>query len=246
MQIFVNVLGGGTITLDVEPDFRVKEVKEMVAFMTKVDTNHQSMFCSDKKLEDEMYLSDFPIKPLSTLSMKDRMLGGNSGFEPIDCIDVTSPYLFETCNFGTHGHGRSVNIWDTIDEGLNFRGTCKNPDCSASNRYVYVKKGFYPDFKGVCILNIEIFEMNCPVCNVYLGDRDISGILIYKCRLEIVGKVVGKEKFTYTVESRGHCFKRALSMCDNDKQEYNYLRLEVTRLTDPNPLDDPRALDAPI
>ena len=231
MQIFVKVLGGGTIALDVETDFRVAEVKEMVAFMTEVDTDRQSVFCSDKQLEDDMILSDVPIKPQSTLSMKERLVGGCI-IENLKGPNVTSADYFETRNFGRGP------IWKSLGEGLNFRGTCRTPDCDASGNIVYVKKGFYPDRRGICNLNREILDMDCPMCHVSLLDQDICGISIYKCSLIVEGRVVGMDAFKYTVESTGNCYKRALSMCDNNKRVYNFLELTVTPLTDLNPPND--------
>ena len=243
MQIFVKVLKGGTITLDVETDFRVAEVKEMVAFMTEADTDRQSVFCSDKQLDDDTILSDVPIKPQSTLSMKERLVGGST-LNSVLFPDITSDDNFKERNFG------QGPIWKSLGKGLNFRGTCRTPRCPASNQIVYVRKGFYPacgdNTEGFCNLSKEIFRMECPMCEECLQVQDICGLSIRKCSLRIKGRVVGMDEYELTVESRGHCYKRALSMCDNSKRVYNYLELTVTPLTDLNPPNDPRSLNAPM
>eukprot|EP00800_Vazella_pourtalesii_P023308 TRINITY_DN9377_c0_g1_i3.p1 TRINITY_DN9377_c0_g1~~TRINITY_DN9377_c0_g1_i3.p1 ORF type:complete len:297 (+),score=30.84 TRINITY_DN9377_c0_g1_i3:58-948(+) len=246
MQIFVKTLTGETIALDVESDFKVEEVKEMVAFMTEVDTHHQSVFYSDRQLQDEMILSDVPIKPLSTLTMKEKLMGGST-ILGVTFADVTSKGNFITENFGPG----VVNppIWAYIEKGLNFRGTCRNSKCPANNQIVYVKKGFCParngSTKGCCNLNEEISEISCPSpkCLKPLTEENIHGIYIYKCSLRVRGKVVGQKLFDYTVESRGECFKRALSMCDNGKRVYASLSFYVAPLTDLKPPADPISSD---
>ena len=238
MRIKVVSLRGDNLTVEVEPGLTVLEVKEMIEFLTKIDPDEIRLMFLGRQLEDDKTLWDYNIVEESTLQMVQRLRGGGD-IAAITFTDVTAADKFEVRRFGK-GPKRK-----TLGRGLNFRGTCRNVSCGAYNKTVYVRKGFYPATNGFCNVGRRITEMNCPICDKCLGKRDICGISIYKCSLRIEGKVVNGESFDYTVESTGDCFKRALSMNDDDYRDYDYLELTVRPLDLPTPPVVPEPLVVP-
>ena len=237
MQIFVKSLTGKTATYDVYPEITIEEFKEMIEFREKIPVDQQRVIFLRRQLENGRTLSDYNIRRESTLILVSGLRGGGE-FAPVTFTDVTSEGKFEEREFA-----KVAPTCKTIDKGLNFRGTCRNESCDVYNNVVYVQKGFYPDTNGFCNLSRRMAEMDCPICNKFLKVKDIHGISIYKCTLKIEGRLVGKKSFELTVESSGKCFKRALSLNDDNDRQYEYLELTVKPLDDPN---TPDGLNPPV
>ena len=239
MQINVKLLRGENLTVEVEPGLTILEVKEMIEFLTEIDPDEMRLLFCGRQLDDDRTLWDCNILKESTLQMVQRLTGGGD-IAAVTFTDVTAEGKFEVRRFG-RGPKRK-----TLGQGLNFRGTCRNVSCEACDKIVYVRKGFYPATNGFCNLGRRMAEMNCPICNKCLGKRDICGISIHKCTLRIEGRVVDEENFDFTVESSGHCYKRALAMNDDDYRDYDFLELTVKPLDDLTPPVVQRPLNVPV
>ena len=207
------------------PQTTVYSLKFQVEFKTKVNMKEQLLTFEGRKLDEMkdcsvMSFEDYGILPGATVVMNNRLIGGE--FEPIDFVNINKKKKLKKTKLVVVG-----DIWRKVKPGLCFTGVCLNTSCKAKNDIVVVNRGFLEERKGICVVNIVMHQLNCPMCDKEIDTSILQGIGLYKCKatVEAMRKTEsGKKKHRYEIEAKDFVFAYSL----NEKGRVKYMYIEIT------------------
>ena len=233
-EIFITGLDGTSLVVrflkEDFPQTTVYSLRFQVEFKTKVSMKEQLLTFEGRKLDEMMDCSvmsfeDYGILPGATVVMNNRLIGGE--LEPIDSVDINKKKKFKKTEL-LFVNAKDIRLgWRKVESGLCFTGVCLNTSCKAKNDIVAVNKGFLEERKGICVVNIVMHQLNCPMCDKEIDTSILQGIGLYKCKatVEAMRKTVsGKKKHRYEIEAKDFVFAYSL----NEKGRVKYMYIEIT------------------
>jgi hypothetical protein len=149
-QIFCKTLTGKTITIGVDPDTTIKELKEKVNRLEDIPVGQQRMIFAGKLLCNIYTLREYNIQRESTIHLVLRMRGGGGGFSGPNV--KSSPQKHEWSKV-------ELPKWRNQTRGLNFGGICNKKECEAHKQEVFFKYGY-----GIFDYGSELKSIVCPIC----------------------------------------------------------------------------------
>ena len=201
---------------------KISELRDKIRLTIGYGIEFHGLLFRSKRLQSDRTFGSYGITDNDTIKLVEMIVGGD--FIPLRFTDITSEDNFKPIEFS-----HSAPDWRYVDAGLNFEGTCKTRACVANKKAVLVPKGFYESTGGMCMLNYEITQLECPMCENKLDKGNISGVGIYKCKLEVKAKREHQDEIRFEMESTDK-FRFAQSLDEDDKIGYEYITLKVQRL----------------
>jgi len=175
MNIFINLPDGDELTLNVEQNETIEDVKIKIQEKTNINVRDQLLVCRDE-LDDNKTLFDYDIIEDSTLYLVYKVQGGEFGGSG---KIFTDPEKIEPKGLK---FSDKAPFYRAVTKGMNLLGICENKNCIAFKREVIYKFGF-----GTfdLINDMKNNPPECPACEFRL--REVSTCAFWQCKYSYVG-----------------------------------------------------------
>lgn len=158
-QVFVKTLTGKTITLVVNHEMTVDDVKRLITQKENIPADQQRLIYAGIPLEDGRLLWYYNIQREATIHIVLRLRGGGQVAEqPKLFVDLSDVTLLKRRLFSAR-----APRWRSVSSGLYLTGRCENKRCPAYTQMVCMSKGF---------VTWELYggarECRCPECREHV------------------------------------------------------------------------------
>lgn len=153
MAIRVHLKHQKNVTIMCQPYDPIQSLLQEYEEKTRISYKKMQFLYGDLELSDhcKQTVGSLKIKDGQTIHVGSKERGG---LQAIPFNKMDNPI------YG--GFSNNAPKWRVIAKGLNLEGRCKNSDCQAFNKKVWIQKGF-----GKLNMNKEVKMSKCPLCQKF-------------------------------------------------------------------------------
>jgi hypothetical protein len=162
MQIFIKNFDGKTLTIDVELNTTVLELKEKISLLTGAPVNIMRIIFASKQLDNFRQLGDYNIMSESNLHVLFRLLSGGMVFVKFKKVILSIPVKLDGLNIITTPHNIIENIYNMNEFKYIFKNISNKSYCITQSRLKFIYKKSMKLDNYVSLHNYGIMATSIP------------------------------------------------------------------------------------